>query len=285
VAAALVLVLPIMLLHKFGGGIGSDALPAPQAGLMATMADGIISGSMAWELIIIGMFFALALILIQSPAPMLIAVGMYLPFQTTLAIFVGGIIKWALDRVIAKKTGKDKQAAETVGNRGLLVASGLVAGEALVGILLAGIVALNVKFMCPEKFQGEVAQARAFMEKVVPLGEDLAPSDMARKIMADGALMQKLPSLQGLDEKHVASRLVMQKNLATTTCLGTTPESFFKTGIGDWRMWLGFLVILGLGVYMITASMKALGRRGGPASKEATAEEKSPEETDEKKKD
>ncbi|RME20895.1 MAG: OPT family oligopeptide transporter, partial [Deltaproteobacteria bacterium] len=82
VAAALVLVLPIMLLHEYGGGIGSDALPAPQAGLMATMADGIISGHMAWELIVIGMFFALALILIQSPSPMLIAVGMYLPFET-----------------------------------------------------------------------------------------------------------------------------------------------------------------------------------------------------------
>ncbi|MBW1810895.1 MAG: OPT/YSL family transporter, partial [Deltaproteobacteria bacterium] len=128
IAAALVLVLPIMLLHKFGGGIGSEALPAPQAGLMATMADGIISGQMAWELIIIGMFFAVALILIQSPAPMLIAVGMYLPFQTTLAIFMGGLIKWTLDAVVAKKT-KDKKAAETVENRGLLVASGLVAGE------------------------------------------------------------------------------------------------------------------------------------------------------------
>ncbi len=296
VAAALVLVLPIMLLHKFGGGIGSDALPAPQAGLMATMADGIISGHMAWELIIIGMFFALALILIQSPSPMLIAVGMYLPFQTTLAIFVGGIIKWALDRVIARKAGKDKKAGEAVENRGLLVASGLVAGEALVGILLAGIVALNVKFMCPEKFQGEVADARAFMEKVVPLGEDLTPVEMARKIMADDALMQKLPSLQGLDEKKVAARLVVQKNLATTTCLGTTPKSFFAKGTGDWRMWLGFLVILGLGIYMIKASLKALGQPGGgsggagpPESpspgKEGTEGNESREDADEKKED
>jgi putative OPT family oligopeptide transporter len=142
VAAALVLVIPIMLLHK-ANGIGSDALPAPQAGLMAMMSRGIVGGEMAWPLVIAGMFFAIALILIGSPSPMLISVGMYLPFNTTFAIFVGGLIKYITDKV-AEKRVKDQKDKDIIDNTGLLIASGLVAGEALVGILLAGLVVANI---------------------------------------------------------------------------------------------------------------------------------------------
>jgi putative OPT family oligopeptide transporter len=138
IAAALVLVIPIMLLHQ-ANGIGSDALPAPQAGLMAMMSQGIVGGEMAWPLVIGGMFFGIALILIGSPSPMLIAVGMYLPFSTTFAIFVGGLIKYITDKV-AQKRIKDQKDKDIVDNTGLLIASGLVAGEALVGIILAGLV-------------------------------------------------------------------------------------------------------------------------------------------------
>ncbi|MBO8130675.1 MAG: oligopeptide transporter, OPT family [Candidatus Marinimicrobia bacterium] len=142
IAAALVLVLPIMLLHK-ANGIGSEALPAPQAGLMAMMSKGIVAGEMAWPLVIAGMLFSFALILIGSPSPMLIAVGMYLPFNTTSAIFVGGLIKLIVDAV-AKKKIESQQDKDTLDNTGLLIASGLVAGEALVGIILAGLVVGNI---------------------------------------------------------------------------------------------------------------------------------------------
>jgi len=142
IAAALVLVLPILVLHK-ASGIGSDALPAPQAGLMAMMSKGIVSGEMAWPLVIAGMLFAIALILIKSPSPMLIAVGIYLPFNTTFAIFVGGLIKWILDKLAEKQTKNNETKKETVENTGLLLASGLVAGEALTGILLAILVIAN----------------------------------------------------------------------------------------------------------------------------------------------
>jgi len=149
VAAALVLVLPIMWLHQ-ANGIGTDALPAPQAGLMAMMSKGIISGDMAWPLVVAGMFFAVALILIESPSPMLIAVGMYLPFTTTFAIFVGGIIKYATEKMGEKEIEKEpEERHEEMKSRlesfGLLIASGLVAGEALVGILLAILVVSNIK--------------------------------------------------------------------------------------------------------------------------------------------
>jgi len=150
VAAALVLVWPIIWLHE-ANGIGSDALPAPQAGLMAMMSKGIISGEMAWPLVLGGMFFAIALILINSPSPMLIAVGMYLPFTTTFAIFIGGVIKYATERLAKKdidavedeeKKESKKSLLESIG---LLVASGLVAGEALIGIILAILVVSKIE--------------------------------------------------------------------------------------------------------------------------------------------
>ncbi len=150
IAAALILVLPIMWLHQ-ANGIGSDALPAPQAGLMAMMSKGIISGEMAWPLVIAGMFFSIALILINSPSPMLIAVGMYLPFTTTFAIFIGGIIKYFTEKLGNKEIEKISNEEEKESKKsllesvGLLVASGLVAGEALMGIILAILVVSNIK--------------------------------------------------------------------------------------------------------------------------------------------
>ena len=142
VAAALVMVIPIMLLHK-ANGIGSEALPAPQAGLMAMMSRGIVAGEMAWPLVIAGMLFAAALILLNAPSPMLISVGMYLPFNTTFAIFVGGVIKLIVEKLAAKHV-KSEHDSTTVENTGLLVASGLVAGEALTGIILAALVVSKI---------------------------------------------------------------------------------------------------------------------------------------------
>ncbi len=156
IAASFVLVLPIMLLHQ-ANGIGSEALPAPQAGLMAMMSEGIVGGNMAWPLVIAGMLFAVALILIGSPSPMLISVGMYLPFNTTFAIFVGGLVKYIVEKLAEKRAKSDKDK-ETVENTGLLLASGLVAGEALTGIILAGLVVLNFNLKTfvglPKDFDG-----------------------------------------------------------------------------------------------------------------------------------
>jgi len=167
IAAALVLIFPIMLLDNVPGdptghAIGSDALPAPQAGLMAMMSKGIVGGEMAWPLVLAGMLFTVALIMIKSPSPMLIAVGMYLPFRTTAAIFIGGIVKYFVEKK-THKYAEDKSAEkklegneknnfiekirEKSENVGLLLASGLVAGEAITGILLAAFVSLQENFL------------------------------------------------------------------------------------------------------------------------------------------
>lgn len=162
-AASLFLVSIITLLHNTtAGGIGSDALPAPQAGLMATTAKGIISGSLPWPLILMGALFAVALIFVGVPSPMLVAVGMYLPFPTIVAIFTGGVIQWIGNKIVNRRAVKFEEYKATpeadregllatirdsVNNRGLLVASGFVAGEALVGIILAILVTANVKLV------------------------------------------------------------------------------------------------------------------------------------------
>ena len=138
IVAALVLVWPMIALHRVYE-IGSAELPAPQAGLMALLAQGIVGGEMAWPLVIVGMFFALALILINAPSPMLIAVGMYLPFHSTSTIFVGGIIRWILDGILKRRKASGGETTTAV-NTGVLLSSGLIAGEALMAVLLAFLV-------------------------------------------------------------------------------------------------------------------------------------------------
>jgi len=134
---AFFLMAPIIALHEANlstGGIGGRTLPAPQAGLMAQLAKGIVGGQMAWGLLGIGAAFGIALLLCGARSPMLVAVGMYLPFDTSSAIFVGGLIKWIADRMSAERSGAEKVRIE---ERGTLIASGLIAGEAIMGILAA----------------------------------------------------------------------------------------------------------------------------------------------------
>jgi putative OPT family oligopeptide transporter len=128
---------PIIALHEANladGGIGGRSLPAPQAGLMAQLAKGIVGGQMAWGLLVIGAMFGVALILCGSKSLMLVAVGMYLPFDTSSAIFLGGMLKFAVDKFGARRTAERRAQVEETGT---LLASGLIAGEAILGILLA----------------------------------------------------------------------------------------------------------------------------------------------------
>ncbi|MDR2285931.1 MAG: oligopeptide transporter, OPT family [Prevotellaceae bacterium] len=128
-----------------GTGFGSKELSAPQATLMAIIAQGIVNGEMTWILIIAGMILGFAFILMGLKSPMLIFVGMYLPFGTVCAIFIGGMIKGVLDLYTARKKYNGKQLA-TVENTGILMASGLIAGEALMGLIIAIFAVCNIFF-------------------------------------------------------------------------------------------------------------------------------------------
>lgn len=143
VVASLVMYFPLMLLHeaniKAGGvGFGDRQLSAPQAGLMATLAMGIVGGEMPWPLVVVGIFMGIGLIMMQVRSPMLVAVGMYLPFETTFAIFLGGVFR-SLGDWVAQRRGFNHAQKARVENAGVLTASGLIAGEAILGLVWAGL--------------------------------------------------------------------------------------------------------------------------------------------------
>jgi putative OPT family oligopeptide transporter len=149
-AAAAVMFFPILILHQGdintgGTGLGGAQYPAPQASLMALLSQGIVGGHMAWPLIVVGMLMGLAFILMQVRSPMLVSVGMYLPLNTTFAIFLGGVIKGIVEQVNARRKHNDAQKAR-VENTGVLIAAGLIAGEALVGLLFAGLAVGNLHY-------------------------------------------------------------------------------------------------------------------------------------------
>jgi putative OPT family oligopeptide transporter len=141
VLASAVMYYPLYVLHvaniKGGGtGFGDSKLPAPQAGLMAALAQGIVGGEMAWPLVVTGMLFGVALIMLRVRSPMLVAVGMYLPFPTTFAIFVGGMLRWMTNH-LSRRAGHNEGQRTRVESVGILISSGLIAGEALTGLLIA----------------------------------------------------------------------------------------------------------------------------------------------------
>src|SRR4030088_3044108 len=159
VVASLVMYWPLMLLHEAniragGVGFGDRQLSAPQAGLMATLAVGVVGGDMPWPLVVVGIFMGIAMIMMQVRSPMLVAVGMYLPFETTFAIFLGGVFR-ALGDWLAKRRGFNEAQRARVENAGVLTASGLIAGEAVLGLVWARIVAVakSRNWEIPQIFQ------------------------------------------------------------------------------------------------------------------------------------
>jgi putative OPT family oligopeptide transporter len=122
----------------YTGGFGGDVLAAPQAGLMANLSKGIVGGGMVWPLIIVGILMAIGFILLNVKSPMLVCVGMYLSFETVAAIFVGGLIRGIVDLIIESRKFNDNQKSR-IDNEGTLLASGLIAGEALMGLVFAAL--------------------------------------------------------------------------------------------------------------------------------------------------
>jgi len=181
--------LPVLLLlnqaniNSGGIGFGDRQLSAPQAGLMAMLAKGIVGGEMAWPLIVVGVLMGIGLIMIEVRSPMLFAVGMYLPLETTFAIFLGGMIRWMTDKIRDGKNFNDAQKAR-VENAGVLTASGFIAGEALMGIVIAIFRykqwPLPVIFQHPSVFSGFIVLViLAIMMIRVPLANAGRPDEPA----------------------------------------------------------------------------------------------------------
>lgn len=112
-------------------GFGSETLGAPQATLMKMIVEGVMENNLPWGLIIIGVFIAVVVELIGIPV-LPFAIGVYLPVHLNACIMVGGLIRLVFD-----KMKKDKEEKDAIVNNGVLCCSGMIAGEGLVGVLLA----------------------------------------------------------------------------------------------------------------------------------------------------
>ena len=120
----------VLVLLDNAYGFGTDELSAAQATLMKMIVEGVMEGNLPWALIFIGVFIAIVIEILGIPV-LPVAIGLYLPLELTTTIMVGGIIRWAVD----KKTKSEKKTEDA--SSGILFCSGLIAGEGLVGILLA----------------------------------------------------------------------------------------------------------------------------------------------------
>ncbi len=124
---------PDMVAQGLQHAIGSDKYPAPQSTLMATLAKGILSYNLDWQFVMVGVFIAVTMELCGVKA-LAFAIGLYLPLSTTLPIFAGGALKGYIDWN-AERKGEKKEEDEL--SRGSLFATGLIAGGALTGVLVA----------------------------------------------------------------------------------------------------------------------------------------------------
>lgn len=111
---------------------GSQDLPAPQATLMKTVIEGVLSGDLPWSLVLAGASFAAVAELLGVPS-LPFAVGIYLPLSTMTPVFVGGVLRGAVERWGAKTEEEKAERNE----HGVLLGSGLIAGEGLVGVMIA----------------------------------------------------------------------------------------------------------------------------------------------------
>ncbi len=123
----------ILLLLDSAWGFGSSAIPAPQATLMKMIVEGVMNGNLPWALVFIGAFIAIAFEIIGISA-LPVAIGLYLPLELSSTIMLGGLVRLAVDKKKAKTNSKDNN---TDAGSGILFCSGMIAGEGLIGIVLA----------------------------------------------------------------------------------------------------------------------------------------------------
>jgi putative OPT family oligopeptide transporter len=118
--------------------MGSAALPAPKAALMKILAEGVLGGNLPWNLIFIGAAIAITLEFFGLNS-LVVAVGIYLPVHTSMPIMFGGFVRYFIDRF-----AKSEEVRRERVDRGILFASGLIAGESLVGVIIAILIYVGV---------------------------------------------------------------------------------------------------------------------------------------------
>jgi putative OPT family oligopeptide transporter len=157
VVAGAVIIPPIMdlLNHAYGfagapGLVRERALPAPQAGLISALAQGVLQNNVDWSLIEVGVGIGVAVIVIDELlrrvtrgahcSPLAVGLGIYLPTQSTLMVVVGALVGWYFDRRAERRANP-----ASIKQLGVLLASGMIVGEGLIGVLIAALVAFSGK--------------------------------------------------------------------------------------------------------------------------------------------
>lgn len=140
VVASAVAIGGVLYLLNAAWGYGSTELPAPQATLMKMVVEGVMGSNLPWTLVFTGVFLAIVVEILQIPV-LPFAVGLYLPIHLSTPIMAGGLIRLYFDK---KKMAKEDDRKQKVEN-GILYSSGLIAGEGLVGILLAVCAIITIK--------------------------------------------------------------------------------------------------------------------------------------------
>ena len=139
VAVSAVAIGAILYLLNAAWGFGSEQLGAPQAMMMKMVIEGVMGGDLPWALIFVGIFIAVFVEILGLPV-LPIAIGVYLPFHLNAGIMAGGVVRWFVEK---RKYSSDKAKEDAV-QSGILYTSGLIAGEGIVGILLAVLAVITV---------------------------------------------------------------------------------------------------------------------------------------------
>ncbi|MDH4065875.1 MAG: OPT/YSL family transporter, partial [Acidobacteriota bacterium] len=172
ITSSFVIGLTVLYMHRVFG-IGSADVAAPQATLMATLIKGLLSQNLPWGLVLVGVFIAVTLELCGVHS-LSFAVGAYLPIATTAPIFIGGMVRWWVERNVGQTSDSDLSA-------GTLFSSGLIAGGSLAGILYAVLYGAGwlapfqaignaVPFLHAEGLAGQGAGALLFFALAIVLG-------------------------------------------------------------------------------------------------------------------
>jgi len=123
----------VLVLLDSAWGFGTTELAAPQATLMKMIIEGVMQGNLPWALVFIGVFIAIVVEILGIPV-LAFSIGLYLPIHLSAPIMVGGVIKWLMEN--KRKYANDKERKDSV-DTGVLYAAGMIAGEGIIGILLA----------------------------------------------------------------------------------------------------------------------------------------------------
>lgn len=147
----------VLLMLNSTYGIGSEAVPAPQATLMSMVIEGVMTGELPWVLVFVGVSIAVFAELAGLPV-LPVALGLYLPIHLSAGILFGGIIRTLVER----KFKKDEVVMKSKVEKGILISSGLVAGDALMGIVVAGFATFGLDVAFGTKILPRLTQSPIF---------------------------------------------------------------------------------------------------------------------------